>query len=69
MPVMAANAKSILFGDFQAAYVVREVLGIQSLRLEERYADFLQVGFLGFMRTDGITQDANAVKAYKNSAT
>lgn len=69
MPVMAANAKSILFGDFQTAYVVRLVLGLQMLRLEERYADFLQVGFLGFLRTDGLTQDANAVKAYRNSAT
>lgn len=69
MPVMAANAKSILFGDFFTAYVVREVLGIQMLRLEERYADFLQVGFLSFMRTDGTTQDATAVKSYRNSAT
>lgn len=69
MPVMAANAKSILFGDFQTAYVVREVLGVQMLRLEERYADFLQVGFLSFMRTDGTVQDATAVKAYRNSAT
>lgn len=69
MPVMAANAKSILFGDFFTAYVVREVLGIQMIRLEERYADFLQVGFLSFMRTDGTTQDSTAVKAYRNSAT
>lgn len=69
MPVMAASAKSIAFGDFQAAYVVREVLGIQLLRLEERYADYLQVGFLSFLRTDGTVQDANAVKTYRNSAT
>lgn len=69
MPVMAASAKSILFGDFRAYYVIREVLGIQQLRLEERYADFLQVGFLAFMRTDGTAQDTNAVKAYVNSAT
>ncbi len=68
MPAMAANAKSILFGDFKAAYVIRDVLGIQQLRLEERYADFLQVAFLAFLRTDGLVQDSNAVKAYQHPA-
>lgn len=68
MPAMAANAKSILFGDFFAGYVIRDVLGIQMLRLEERYADFLQVGFLAFLRTDGTQQDASAYKAYRNAA-
>jgi HK97 family phage major capsid protein len=69
MPVMAANAKSILFGDFELAYVIRDVTGVQLLRLEERYADFLQVGFLAFQRSDGRPQDAGALRAYKNSAT
>ncbi len=69
MPQMAANAKSVLFGDFQAAFVIRDVLGIQLLRLEERYADFLQVGFLSFLRTDSEPQDAAAIRAYRNSAT
>lgn len=69
MPAMAANAKSILFGDFRQAYVVRQVTGIQQLRLEERYADFLQVGFLAFQRAGGAVQNVNAVKAYRNSAT
>lgn len=69
MATMAANARSILFGDFAAGYVIRDVLGIQSLRLEERYADFLQVGFLAFLRTDGLVQDSSALKVYINSAT
>ena len=69
MPAMAANAKSILFGDFKAAYVIRDVLGIQQLRLEERYADFLQVGFLAFLRTGARPQRAGAIRAYANSAT
>jgi HK97 family phage major capsid protein len=68
MPVMAINAKSILFGDFQAAYVVRDVTEVRTLRLEERYADFLQVGFLLFQRSGGRPQDYNAYKAYKNGA-
>jgi HK97 family phage major capsid protein len=68
MPAMAANAYSILFGDFQRYYIVRQVRDIQMLRLEERYADFLQVGFLAFARYDGTKDDTNAVKAYRNSA-
>jgi HK97 family phage major capsid protein len=46
MPVMAANAKSIAFGDFNAAYVIRQVSGVQVKRFDERFADKLQVGFL-----------------------
>lgn len=56
----AAGAKSVVFGDIQAAYVVRVVSGAQTLRLTERYADYLQVGFLGFQRLDGLVQDAAA---------
>lgn len=69
MPVMAANAKSILFGDFFAGYVIRDVADFALLRLSERYADYLQVGFLGFQRGSGAPQDAAAYKAYRNSAT
>jgi HK97 family phage major capsid protein len=70
MAVMAANAKSVLYGDF-SNYFIRDVLGIQILRLSERYADFLQVGFLAFLRTDGKLVDAgtNPIKYYANSAT
>jgi HK97 family phage major capsid protein len=68
MPEPAAEAKPIAFGDFAAAYVIRDVLGIQQLRLEERYADFLQVGFLAFLRTDGRVQDSGAVKVLQMAA-
>jgi len=69
LPAPAANAKSILFGDFKTGYIARRVSGAQVLRLGERYADYLQVGFFGFARWDGVIQDAAAVKAYKHSAT
>ena len=69
MPQMAANVKSVLFGDFFAGYVVRLVKEFLLLRLTERYAEFLQVGFLGFARADGQQQDAAAYKAYVNAAT
>lgn len=69
MPVPAANAKSVLFGDFQRGYVVRDVVGVQVQRLNERYADFLQVGWFGYARSDATVQDAAAYKALTQSAT
>lgn len=70
MAAMAANAKSVLFGDF-SNYFIREVTGVTILRLTERYADFLQVGFLAFQRVDGALIDAGTapLKYYTNSAT
>lgn len=68
MPAPAASVKSILYGDYRAGYVIRDVLGMQLLRLEERYADYLQVGFLAFARADGTQQDASAYKAYQHPA-
>lgn len=65
----AAGATSTLFGDFYSGYVLRRALGLQLLRLTERYADYLQVGFIGFMRMDGKVNDARAIAALKHSAT
>jgi HK97 family phage major capsid protein len=63
MPVMGSGNKSIIFGDM-SLYVIREVLGIQMMRLVERYAEFLQVGFIAFMRMDGelINAGTNPIK-------
>jgi HK97 family phage major capsid protein len=44
---------TMVFGDFKN-YIVRRVQGLSLLRLEERYADFGQVGFLAFARYDGM---------------
>lgn len=69
MPTPAANAKTIAFGDFYAGYLIRMVRDIQMIRLDERFADFLQVGFFGFARADGMVRDANAYKLFAHSAT
>lgn len=69
MAVMAANAKSVLFGNF-SNYIIRDVLGMQMLVLRERFADSLQVAWLAFMRTDGkLISAASPIKYYANSAT
>lgn len=70
MPVMAANARSILYGDF-SKYYVRVVRDMQMRRLDERYADNLQVGFFAFGRWGGNLVDAgtNPVRCFVNSAT
>ncbi|MFJ8791402.1 phage major capsid protein [Streptomyces sp. NPDC102462] len=65
----AAGAASVGFGDLRAAYVARQVAGGQMMRLEERYADYLQVGFLGFLRFDGTPDDGAAFRVYKHPAT
>lgn len=69
MATLAQSSKSLIFGDFRTAYVIRLVKELQMLRLAERYADFLQVGFLGFKRCDGTLQDANAVRVFQTTAT
>lgn len=68
--VMAASAKSILFGDF-GKYLIRDTAEISLLRLDERFADFHQVAFLAFSRHDGdlLNAGTNPVKFYTNSAT
>lgn len=67
--VMAANAKSILFGDF-SLYTIRDVMAAQLFRFEDSaYAKLGQVGFLMWMRAGGNLLDAGAIKYYANSAT
>ena len=68
--VMAANAKSIAFGDM-SQYKIRDVKGSVIMRRFDDSAFALngQVGFCGWMRTGGNLVDTAAVKHYANSAT
>lgn len=71
VPAMAANAKSILYGDFNY-YLIRDCLDIVLLRFtDSAYAKKGQVGFLAWLRSGGNFIDASggAVKHYANSAT
>ena len=67
---LGTSAKSIAFGDL-TKYKVRRVKDITLLRLNERYADAHQVGFLAFARFDGNLLDSGTdpIKLYVNSAT
>lgn len=68
--VMAANAKSILFGDC-SQYNIRDVANSISLRRFDDSAFALngQVGFCGWQRSGGNLLDTAAVRHYANSAT
>lgn len=67
---MAANAKSILFGDF-SKYFVRRVMDLTLFRMtDSAFTLNGQVGFVAFQRIGGNLVDAGgAVKYYANSAT
>ena len=67
---MAANAKSILFGDFRK-YVIRRVMDLTMFRMtDSAFTLNGQVGFVAFQRVGGNLVDAGgSVKYYANSAT
>ncbi len=62
------TAGGLYFGDFQTAMVVRQVNMAGSMRLTERYADYLQVGYLGYVRMDSQPNDLRAVVEYESGA-
>ena len=53
----AAAARTILFGDF-SKMIVRDVLDVELIRLNERYAEFGQVAFTAISRHDSRLLDA-----------
>lgn len=64
MPNPTSGLKPIVFGDLKS-YYVRIVKSTRVLRLQERYAEFGQLGFLGFLRCDADLVDGGggAVKS------
>jgi HK97 family phage major capsid protein len=67
--VMAASAKSILFGDF-SFYNIRDVMDVTMFRFEDSaYAKLGQVGFLAWLRSGGNFIDVGgSVKSFVNAA-
>lgn len=68
--VMAANAKSVAFGDF-SQYTIRDVQNTTSMRRfdDSAFALRQQVGFCGWTRSGGNLLEPAAVKVFQNSAT
>lgn len=67
--VMAANAKSIAFGDF-SKYTIRDVANTTVIKRfdDSAFALSNQVGFCGWQRSGGNLLDTAAVRVYINSA-
>ena len=58
---IATATKTIIAADF-SKYVVRNAGGVQFVRLNERYMDELEIGFVAYARKDGAVLDSRAVK-------
>ena len=61
MPDVATGAKPIAVADF-SKFIIRQAGSYNFRRLDERYADNLQVAFLGYSRFDSKIVDANAFR-------
>jgi len=72
-PLTASTISGCLFGDLNRAMVLRVVrndarvdvshpeITASTMRLTERYADYLQVGYLGYLRADARSNDMRAI--------
>ena len=58
---IATTKKTVLAADF-SKYVVRNAGGVQFLRLNERFMNQLEVGFIAYKRADGAVLNSAAVK-------
>ena len=58
---IATATKTIVAADF-SKYVVRNAGGVQMVRLDERFADNLQVGFVAYKRADAKVINNAAIK-------
>ena len=56
----ATGDSPICFGDLSEFYI-REILGVNLFKFEERYMDNLQKGFMGYARYDSNLIDTAAV--------
>lgn len=71
LPQIADSAKTVLYGDFAQGYLFRGDGDLAIKRLNERYADTLEVGFIGYLRCGGTATDAGThpVQCLQQAAT
>jgi hypothetical protein len=65
----ASTAGGPVFGNLGPAMVYRVARGTTVMRLQERYADYLAVGYLGYYRLDIRSNDLRAAITTKAAAT
>lgn len=61
MASIATGNVTALFGDF-SKYIIRRAKDVTMIRMNERYADYLQVGFVAFNRQSGHVINSAAIK-------
>jgi HK97 family phage major capsid protein len=66
---MAANAKSLAFGNWARGYVVRFVRGVRLERSDEFAFSSDLVSFKAIVRMDGALLDTSALRLFQNSST
>ena len=69
LPTPAANAKSLVFGDFQKAYAIRRAAGVGLVRMNELRAETGEVVYRANERVDGRPTLAGAAVIGQHSAT
>ena len=62
------TASGVIFGHLESAMVLRKVRGAGILRLDQRFADFLQQGYIGYERIDSRSNDLRAATVVKPAA-
>jgi HK97 family phage major capsid protein len=58
----------VVVGDFSRGYVIRQVQATTVQRLEELFADRLELGFVGAERVDGTLDDSAALRTLAQPA-
>jgi HK97 family phage major capsid protein len=70
LAAMAANARSVAFGNFFQAYKIRDAVQVSLFRMgDAAFVTNGQLGFLMLARSGGNIVDTTGVKMYVNSAT
>jgi len=67
--LVASTTGGPVFGAMDHAMVYRQVNDVSVMRLQERYADYLAVGYIGYYRMDARSNDMRAAVTVKPAAT
>lgn len=66
--ITASTSSGVVFGHLRSAMVKRTVTQSGLLRFNERFADFMQIGFMGYSRMDTRSNDLRAAVVSKAAA-